>query len=257
MNFDLSGNSNDDTAGPTSVRHKKRTKFTTGKKQVVVADEISDDEDKVFVRSPTKVVVVEDNPPSNKESRSVPEQQETTAPTELSPRQKLMLIPRAHMTKAEKRRLQLELDAAAIEKLTKDNTERAEMLGLLSPNMQKEVKADKPYRRENHSNTSSDVTSKDRKASVTFVEPDFVPGLGEVPGKGSRAQSQSELRLTEYRSSTKLKASKPFASKEPTTQVSAIPLTRAELKRLQWDKEKGERACSRILPKLKTGDISM
>ena len=248
MNFNLSGDTNEENRDSVKQQKSKSKKNTsTRSKQVKIADD-EYDEDKVFTRSPAKVVVIDDSP-SVKDSKQTGEtnekllseadvklplekDSEIPKPAQLSPRQKQLLIPRAHMTKGEKRRLQMELEAASIEKLKNENYEKMVKLGLAKDSKMNEANQGEVQRKEKSSEKPqyNDTNSKKKRSSV-LIEPDFVPGLGDLSHRDPTSQP-------ELNSVSKPSVKEPDI-REPQAVPVVQPLTRAELKRLQWDKEKG------------------
>lgn len=204
------------------------------KKQVKIAEQATSEvEELVFVRGPAKVVVVDEKSANETDSASAANNSaaadlvantktnypEKASSPELSPRQKLLLIPRAHMTIGERKRLQWELENAAIDKLKKENEERAKRLGISQNNTKELTKDNKGQVRETHKTSKGEeiMTREKLREAVVFVEPDFVPGLGELSSQGE-----------------------PNTVKQPTNTKEGLPrLSIAEQKRLQWKREQG------------------
>lgn len=242
LNFDLSGSK------PTQKKAdgKKRVKEKS-KKQVQIDDELMYDEEPVFVRRPTKVVVVDEQttPRDNKSPQgnlSLPVKSDTdnselNEPKELSPRQKHLLIPRKHMTKVEQKRLQWELENAALEKLRTEHGRWAKLIDQENTNQQPTVQVEKKVAHVSHgdvSKTKGDEKQLDVKSTTAahkiMVEPDFVPGLGSISTAAVPAQ------VSKY--------SDPSAKAEnvqvkPTEVPAMTTLTKAQQKRMQWERERG------------------
>lgn len=261
MNFNLGNDSTRDQGG----KHNK-DKPSTHKRHVRIADEENDYEDEqVFVRGPAKVVVLEDDTSvANQQSAAEmnPQEEVATQHTKLaqpepSPRQKQLLIPRSHMTKGEKRRLQLELESEAIEKLQKDTQARNEKLGLPS-------NRDKPSERLNDTKANksikdgsvtkvaaaqpvgkgkgSTVNRGAMREAVVFVEPDFVPGLGDL----STTETNAHRVTTDNTNTASKYESHVQQPQPPHKEIVQQPqiLSKAEQKRLQWEREKGKKSLS-------------
>lgn len=262
MNFDLSGE-NKKTAS-----QKQREK-----KHITDDDNVSiDGENSVFVRQPVKTVVIDDSETaetsktvrfeskdnhhaysqdSQKQelpSDTRPAFDDRTALTDmLSPRQKLLLIPRGHLTKAERMRLDLDLEKTALEKVQRD---RAEKLALSAAATEKNTVEKTPI-----SNTQSQgrekptqsrnkkksfqSQSKERSAVLNYkvkpepdvVEPDFIPGLSDLHFKAQAPQASESHQTGSF----------PAKVTAPSQEPPQLPtmLTKAQIKRLQWDQDRG------------------
>lgn len=276
MNFDLGSNK---LASEPVDQRLKRGKNSTSKssKHITIQPEDSFDRDEpVFVRGPGKIVTI-DEPPQDRVTQPVPEDStnrdpEPTQPValDLSPRQKMLLIPRAHMTKAEKKRLQWDLENEAMEKLRLENEGRAKRLGLYTKQQDSKPTVDntqpakqvlkgqtfteqnsrqmKPSPRKAPKSTAGAkadqpaLTLQQKREAVKFVEPNFVPGLGDISDNSSRPDNvvlKSEPVIQQpSQPSIRQPAPQPVVQK-PAHQAPQI-LSKAEQKRLQWNKERGQ-----------------
>ena len=261
MNFDLS---------PSEKKETKKEKS----RSVRLADSPSNHEDDVFIRGPAKVVVVEeensaqpdikldlDQPERLPDPPSEPPREITKVP-ELSPRQKQLLIPRSHMTRAEKKRLQWELENAETERMRTERLRSEEIYKGQSPRrMQTEnsqgtqyttsniVASERKPRKELTNNTKTAPDSK--KSEPAVVEPSFIPGLGEVgPETNTTQRDPVSYRGTDqpsYRNGgNNYKQYGNNANQQLTAENTSStarteykPLSKAELKRLQWESERG------------------
>lgn len=257
---------------------KKRTNnhtLTKARQEKHVSHEDLDDEP-VFSRQPRKVVVVEDDtaeselklntdPESGEREikKTVEEKNETlntSRSVELTPRQKQLLLPKAHMTKAERKRLEWELENAENEKLNKEKETQINSFhsgGNSNKNPSKQTK-ETPTKSEvkvNHAGTTpsksqpknnQSKSSQDNNSAKLVIEPDFVPGLGNLPDQphGHFTSSDRQSVRTEAAgnqpSHRHRNTSQPQAEQSKELhQQSYQPLSKVQLKRLQWEKEKG------------------
>ena len=271
MNFDLGGTKSDPEPS-NRTRRQDKTRTNKSNKLVNLQPEDSFDRDEpVFVRGPAKIVTI-DEPPPDRVTEPVPvaqtsrdPQPEPTNPTELSPRQKMLLIPRAHMTKAEKKRLQWELENEAMEKLRLENEERVKRLtgatrkqdnttadnsGSTKPADKapriKEERSKKVKQSPSKKSTSGarpgdqPLTREQMREAVKFVEPDFVPGLGDISGNPSNAEQPAPVRGEPVLQRQPPQAPVTQAAPPPSQQQIPVMLSKAEQKRLQWNKERGK-----------------
>lgn len=261
MNFSL----NDSTVNKDKPKAKKNSKQTNSKtmKQVTIAAD--EEEEAVYVRRPGKVVIVEDDPQPEPSNRSYKESinnigdsadNSKLAPPnlvpELSPRQKLLLVPRAHMTKGEQKRLQWEIEKAAIDKLKKENEERAQKLGF--PLTDSKPDNNSSIRRRNSNSGDKPLTVKsqssveDQVVVSRHVEPDFVPGLGNLhhPENSILPELMAPNKHSSTAAPPSMNGNRSYVEQPPVKPANMQPilqppsLSKAELKRMQWNKELGK-----------------
>lgn len=215
-------------------------------------------EDKVFVRGPSKVVTIigetiigESNDVANcvdecsREAPSIESQSEEMLKHKqeltLSPRQTQLLLPRAHMTKAERKRLQWDLEKEAVTMFGKANessmlSSMRSTIALQANELSDSSKGSSKLTVEMDKQTTNH--QKQRASITSVVEPVYVPGLGQVDDQAIKYSDDN----TNSAGAQYIQNQYNVMRHGPVQHIvpSKYPLSKAQIKRLQWEKEKGK-----------------